>query len=313
MIVCVGEMLIDFVALNSGRIEDVGSFSRNAGGAAANVAVWLAALGQTVGFVGAVGSDGFGRYLRAALTERQVDASQVQVCAGAATTLAFVSLTAAGDRDFEFVSGADARLELNAEAEAYVSHARALHFGSVSLSREPARAATWQAVEAARNGGAIINFDATIRPALWPRAQEIAEQCWRGISAADIVKLSDEEATYLTGIGQPESALDAIAAYLGVQPRPSLIALTCGSAGSLYLHRLSGVRGQVPARAVRRVVDTTGAGDAFTAALLSSILDSGQAPSQLDEPTIIKAMRHAGIAGARAVTQRGAWPHLKRR
>ncbi len=312
MIVCIGEILIDFVALSAGRIEDVGSFSRNAGGAPANVAVWLASLGQQVGFVGAVGSDGFGRYLRSALAARRVDASRVQTCVGAATTLAFVSLTAKGERDFEFVSGADALLELNAEAAAYVSHARALHFGSVSLSREPARTATWQAVEAARNGGAIINFDVTIRLALWPRAQEIAEQCWRGIRAADIMKLSDEEAAYLTGQQQPEAALDAIAAYLGAQPRPSLIALTCGGAGSLYLHRPSGVRGSVPARTVKRVVDTTGAGDAFTAALLSSILNSGQLPAALDQPTIVKAMRRASIAGARAVTQRGAWPRVKR-
>lgn len=312
MIVCIGEILIDFVALNVGRSEDVVSFSRNAGGAAANVAVWLAALGQQVGFIGAVGGDGFGRYLRAALAQRGVDASQVQVCNAAATTLAFVSLTDAGERDFEFVSGADARLELSAAAEAYVSHARALHFGSVSLSREPARTATWRAVEASRGGEAIINFDATIRPALWPRVEEVAEQCWRGVRAADIVKLSAEEAAYLSGQEEPEAALDAIAAYLGVQPRPSLIALTCGSAGSRYLHRPSGARGHIPARTVRRVIDTTGAGDAFSAALLSSIINSGQAPAQLDEPTIVKAMRQASSAGASAVTRRGAWPRLKR-
>lgn len=311
MIVCIGEILIDFVALNRGQLEDVVSFSRNAGGAPANVAVWLAALGQAVSFVGAVGNDGFGRYLRSALAERGVDTGQIQRQAGAATTLAFVSLSAAGERDFEFVAGADALLELTEGAALAISHAHALHFGSVSLSREPARNATWQAVETARNGGAIINFDPNIRPNLWPRPQEIAEQCWRGIRAADIVKLNDDEAAELTGQQEPAAALDALASYLGAQERPSLIALTCGSSGSLYLHRPSGLRGQVPSHPVARVVDSTGAGDAFTAALLDRILHSGQSPATLTESTIVKAIQQASIAGARAITQRGAWPRRK--
>lgn len=308
MIVCIGEILIDFVALNSGRIEEVVSFSRNAGGAPANVAVWLAALGQQVGFVGAVGDDGFGRYLRGALAQRGVDTAMLQQIPAVPTTLAFVSLTTAGERDFEFFSGAHSYLQLTAAATQYVSRVRALHFGSVSLSREPARTATWQAVEAARRGGAIINFDATIRPTLWPDASEIAEQCWRGIRAADIVKLSAEEAAVLTGEQDPHTALAALARYLGEQARPSLIALTLGGEGSLYLHRPSGLRGQIPPTAVRRVVDTTGAGDAFTAGMLAAIIASEVPPAQLDEPTIRRAMQQGSRTAARVVSQRGAWP-----
>ncbi len=304
MIICIGEILIDFVASQPGRLEDAPAFIKAAGGAVANVAVWLAALDQPVAFLGAVGDDAFGRYLRSALQARGVEAGGLQLPTDSHTTLAFVSLTATGERDFSFLSGADAQFELNPLATEYIMRGDWLHFGGVSLSREPARLANWQAVALARQRGIPISFDANLRPPLWASLDEARVQLARAVREADIVKLSEVELEFLTGEVNVLSALAILQRQLlGAATR--LVTVTLGDVGSTYLLLASGEHGSVPAPAVR-AVDTTGAGDAFMAALISQLRAAGL--GALAAGSLESILEQANAAGARAVLDKGAWP-----
>lgn len=307
MIACVGELLIDFVATTTGRLEDAPSFLKAPGGAVANVAVWLAHFGQPVSFLGAVGDDAFGRYLRESLEAQGVDAGGLQVRSDATTTLAFVSLTEDGERDFSFLSGADARFELTPPLAEYISRADWLHFGGVSLSREPARCANWQAVAVARQRGISISFDANLRPSLWADIGEAGAQLRRAVRESDVVKISEVEATFLTGETDPEAALLALQRLLTGAPT-LLVALTLGEQGSFYLLPASGEIGSVPA-VPTHAVDTTGAGDAFMATLIAELRRHGS--FNLTARDLKAIFARANNSGAAAVQHKGAWPDVE--
>ena len=292
-VVCLGEILIDFVARESGvSVGEAGSFQRAMGGAPANVAVGVARLGGSAAFIGCVGDDPFGQFLAAALRAEGVAVSGLQTTATARTTLAFVSLDAAGERSFSFFRqpGADMQLAAAGLDRALLSAARIFHFGSFSLSCEPAATATRAALAQARAAGALISFDPNLRLHLWPDAAAARHAILPLIDQADLLKLSEEELPILTRDGEARSLW-----------RDSLRALivTAGPRGA----RLITATGEWewPAFAVP-TVDTTGAGDAFVAALLARLSEEPEALRQAPEETL----RFASAAGALATTARGA-------
>ena len=142
-LICVGEMVIDFLP---GTEE--GSYIRKAGGAPANVAVAVARNGLEVGFCGRVGNDDFGRFLVKTLEDNHVAVTCPKLVDEAITTMAFVSLDENGDRSFTFARkpGADICLRAEEVNEALIRDCRVFHFGTLSLTDEPARSATYKAV-----------------------------------------------------------------------------------------------------------------------------------------------------------------------
>ena len=173
-VVCLGEILVDFVAREAGvSVGEAASFQRVMGGAPANVAVGVSRLGRSSAFLGCVGDDPFGRFLTAELRAEGVDVAGLQTTAAARTSLAFVSLDAAGERSFVFFRqpGADMLLAAAQLDRARLSRARIFHFGSFSLSAEPAASATREALRLARAGGALISYDPNLRLHLWPDAE----------------------------------------------------------------------------------------------------------------------------------------------
>lgn len=302
-IICLGELLVDFVPTVTGQdLAAAELFRKAAGGAPANVAVGLARLGVSSAFIGKVGADSFGRFLAATLTQAEVDVKPLRVTDRARTALAFVSLANDGDREFLFYGGpsADMLLEVGDIDEAAIAAAKILHFGSVSLISEPARSATLHAVRLAHEHGRLVSYDPNLRLALWPDADAARAGLRLGLAHANIVKISEEEVTFLTGLADPVSGARAL-----WHEHLMLMAVTRGAQGCLWVtadaaHAVPGF----PAEAV----DTTGAGDAFMAGLLAGLLstpDIPPAPATLD-----RISRLANAAGALTTGGRGAIPSL---
>ncbi|NLG85600.1 MAG: carbohydrate kinase, partial [Firmicutes bacterium] len=271
--ITMGEALIDFIPGQVGRaLADVTDFKRAAGGAPFNVAVGLARLGVDVGFMGKLGDDVFGRFLQKVLMENGVNIEQLVFTREALTTLAFVSLKEDGERDFIFYRkpGADMQYRADEIDFGYVNKAKVFHFGSISLIDEPVRTPTRLLVEYARSKGLLVTFDPNIRLALWGSVERAMAEIKEIVPYVDLIKLNEEELETLTGIGREELNENVLAeaARQIFELGPHFVVVTLGKKGS-YLY----------SRACRclvagyefKAIDTTGAGDAFMAALLSQI------------------------------------------
>jgi len=302
-VVAHGELLIDFVPTVSGvTLLEAPAFIKAPGGAPANVAVGLARLGVSAGFMGQVGDDVFGRFLAQTLRDQGVDVSALRFSKDARTMLAFVSLRSDGERDFVFYRHPSADM-LYAPAHvdpAYVRAARVFHFGSISLISEPACAATLYAVDVARAAGVLVSYDPNLRLGLWPSAEAARAGVQRAWALAHFIKVSEEELTFLAGTDDPEKAVDIL-----WHPDLRLLVVTCGRAGCRYI--TSRFSGEVPGFSVN-VVDTTGAGDGFVAGLLKGLLDNLDALDR--EPQLRAICRYANAVGALTTTLRGAIPAL---
>ncbi|CAN7605466.1 carbohydrate kinase family protein [Paenibacillus sp. LjRoot56] len=303
-VVALGEYLIDFTPY--GRSE-AGQplFERNPGGAPVNVAAALAKLGKKTGFIGKVGSDPFGAYLRETLLDVGVSDRGLVETDEAHTTMAFVQLDADGDRSFHFARhpGADQLLRADELNHAMLGETRIFHFGSISMTAEPAYTATLKAVQFAKDKGALISYDPNWRPSLWRDEEHALEVIRVGLSLADVVKVSEEELVFLTAEQDLEKAARKLIEQYGI----TLLLVTAGGAGSFY--QMKDWWGKVESFPVL-TLDTTGAGDAFFGALLYKLLEKGKALQLWEEEELQLALRFANAAGALATTRKGAIPSL---
>ena len=304
-IICVGELLIDFLPLQSGVcFEDVSEFRRVPGGAPANVAVGTAKLGLRSAFIGRVGDDRFGKYLASVLKKNRVDISQLQYDRDARTTLAFISLPTPNTREFQFYRnpGADMKLDWKEFNNSFLQDAGILHFGSISLIEEPGRTSTYQAVGTARDAGAVISYDPNWRPMLWPSKKRAKEVISAAIPLSHIIKVSNEELELISGTSDPEKGSNII---LGMGPEICLV--TVGEKGCYFLTHKS--FGYVPAFEVD-TVDATGCGDSFVSGVLYSIIKNGIDKLTSSRLKLAESLRFASAAAAMTATQKGVIPSL---
>ena len=211
-IVTIGEVLIDLT--QTGRDErGIPQFAANPGGAPANLAVAAAKLGAQTTFIGKVGEDAFGRYLTEVLQENKVDTHYMVNDADHPTTMAVVSVDASGEREFSFYRSANADVMLCKEdiPEEALTAAKIVHFGSVSLTADPARTATLDAAARAKKLGAIITYDPNYRANLWHSEEEAIAQMKAPLPLVDILKVSDEELPLLTGTADCENGTAQLA------------------------------------------------------------------------------------------------------
>ena len=321
-----GECLVDFISVQRGKIRWLSGFKKGEkpspsgshtedrdapafipapGGAPANVAVGLALLGKEAGFIGKVGDDPFGRGLAGVLMVAGVDTKAVSFSTEARTMLAFVTRSEAGERDFVFFRhpSADMLITGGDIPDGYLSGTSFFHFGSISLIDDPARATALSLVDRARGEGALVSFDPNVRLSLWPDEATARREILSVIPRVDILKLSEEEAAFLTGEAHPKAAALSLMAM-----GPGLVAVSRGRKGSIAVTPRYAV--EVDGFAVD-VVDTTGAGDAFCAAMLAKIDEAGNSDlSALSDLDLITIFRFANAAGAIAVTRPGAIPAL---
>jgi fructokinase len=306
-----GEALVDFFPTETGiPLAEVEIFQRQLGGAPANVAVGLARLGLRTGLMTLVGPDEFGRFVRARLAKEGIDVAAVGTHAKAKTGVTFVSVARDGQRSFLFFRhpSADQMIAPADVDPAQVARARLFHFGSSTLSREPARAATLLALDAALQRSAVISCDPNLRPHLWEDPREAVALLDALFPKIDLLKVSDDELAPLAGTGDPEAGARALA---GKGAR--LVIVTLGARGC-YFHAPSG-SGFVDGERLP-IVDTTGAGDGFVAGMIASLmpyLRTGETVADLDEATIRAACALGNKVGARAATALGATTGLPRK
>uniref|UniRef100_A0A2N9FMZ2 fructokinase n=1 Tax=Fagus sylvatica TaxID=28930 RepID=A0A2N9FMZ2_FAGSY len=267
LVVCFGEMLIDFVPTVSGvSLAESPAFKKAPGGAPANVAVGIARLGGFAAFIGKVGEDEFGYMLADILKQNNVDNSGMRFDPHARTALAFVTLRSDGEREFMFYRNpsADMLLRENEIDASLIKRASIFHYGSISLIEEPCRSAHLAAMDIAKKSGCILSYDPNLRLPLWPSAEAAREGIMSIWNQSDITKISEEEVTFLTGGDDPYD--DDVVLKKFFHPNLKLLLVTEGAQGCRYYTKE--FKGRVVGVKVD-AVDTTGAGDAFVGGILN--------------------------------------------
>lgn len=298
-IIALGEILIDFTPVKDtdGKVR----FEQNAGGAPANVLAAVAKLGMKTGFVGCVGADQFGDFLIDFLKRCDIDCSYVKVSKKYNTTLAFVHLKDDGDRDFSFYRhpGADLMIAEEDITEAMFHDPKVFHFGSLSMTDEPARSATLKAIRLAKDNGCIISYDPNLRPMLWSSLEDAKDRILSVMDDVDILKISDEELLFLTG----KSDVDKGSKLLYDLFKIPLILVTLGANGcalrqSTYYDVVDGIKVEA--------VDTTGAGDSHLGAMLYQIMQLNKNPGDIPFESLLKFAGFANYMAAYVTTRFGS-------
>ena len=298
-VVAMGELLIDFTCVSKDG-EGYPTMAAHPGGAPANFLAALAKFGTSAALLGKVGNDAFGKLLVGTLDQAGIGTSGIIMADDVFTTLAFVTLDETGNREFSFSRkpGADTCLsydELNMEL---IDNAKVFHFGTLSLTNEPARTTTYKAVEYAKNAGKLITYDPNLRKPLWKDLEEAKKQLIWGMTMADVVKISDEEVEFLWGLGVEEGA-DYILKNFGVK----LVFVTCGAEGCYFKNAVAS--GKVPSLKNIKVVDTTGAGDIFGGSAVYKLLQTGKAPETLNEDELREVVTFACTSAGLSTTKPG--------
>ena len=298
-VIALGELLIDFT---ENGISENGNplLEANPGGAPCNVLAMLQNLGKKTAFIGKVGKDAFGKYLAETVEQIGIDITGLVQDVEIPTTLAFVHTAADGDRSFSFYRNPGADMMLTKDEVDYnkIDEAKLFHFGTLSMTHDGVREATKQAVARAKEKGLLISFDPNYRPLLWKDAETAKEMMRYGFSVCDILKISDDEITFVTGKDTIEEAITAFCALY----QPKLMSVTCGKNGSIVIYN-----GQkVPCGAHIRpdTIETTGAGDTFMACMLNFVLEHGV--EDLSESDLLEMQKFAGTAASLITTRRGA-------
>lgn len=298
-LIAIGEALIDFIPKEKGvKLSEVVNFERHCGGAPANVAATYAYLGGNAKMLTKLGVDAFGDFIIKTLNEKGVDTSIILRTDKANTSLAFVSLDSSGDRDFAFYRkpGSDMLLE-SKELDKSWFEGNILHFCSVDLVECPMKYAHITAIEYTKKSGGIISFDPNLRFPLWEDKNELKKTVLEFCRYADIIKVSDDEAEFLTG--SPDLKTGAkILLDLGAK----IVIITRGKEGAFALTNSYDITTR--AIVVDKVVDTTGAGDIFIGSFLYYI-DKNNISFD-NEEGIRVAMNFAGKASALSVQVKGA-------
>ncbi len=271
----IGELLIDFMPLERASFKDTAQFERKAGGAPANVCVQATKLGVNTAYLTKVGKDGFGDFLIETLNREGVDISHISQSDDYATSLAFVSLSEEGEREFVFFRKAAADLHFTEDdfKDVEFCEGDALEYGSVALQTEVAKCTHRYLIDKAKKAGALIFFDPNLRFNLYKDKEELKDIVKEFASYADVIKVGDDELEFLTG----KSGEEAVEAMFGGNLKLLLVTLG-GKGAKLYLS--DGRRASCAGYKVA-TVDTTGAGDSFFGAFIAQLISCGATAKNL--------------------------------
>ena len=298
-VVALGELLIDFAPVST---DEAGypTLKAQPGGAPGNFLAALQKYGCTTALMGKVGEDAFGNLLVNTLDKLGISTKGILKDPAVFTTLAFVTLDATGNREFSFARkpGADTCLRTEELDTSLLDDCKVFHFGTLSLTGEPARSATRAAVAYAKEHGKLISFDPNLRKPLWDSEEAAKEQIEWGLRQADIVKISDEEIEFLWGISPEEGAQKLLKEY-GV----SLVYATLGPKGCHFANAQGS--GEVASPSGVHVIDTTGAGDIFGGSAMSRFLKLNKAPGELTVEEMRAVTRFACCAATLSTQTHG--------
>ena len=302
-VVALGELLIDFAA-KSKDPDGYPTMAANPGGAPGNFLAALNVYGKKTAFLGKVGADTFGHLLLGTLQRAGIDTRGVVIDPDYFTTLAFVTFDRAGDRSFSFARkpGADSQLRWEDMVIGLMDEARVFHFGTLSLTDEPVRTATQKAVTYAKQTGKLISCDPNLRVPLWRSEEEAREQMLWSLQQADVVKISDNEVSFLWACS-PEEGAEKLLREFDVK----LAMVTLGAEGCLL--RTKNACFRAPAPKVHPV-DTTGAGDIFGGSAMARFLDLEKDPDALTRDDLSYIGTYALMAASLSTERSGGIPSI---
>lgn len=298
-VVALGELLIDFTCQSMDQ-DGYPTMAAHPGGAPANFLAALAKFGAKTALLGKVGADAFGAMLTGTLQKAGIDTRGLISDEKVFTTLAFVTLDERGERTFSFARkpGADTCLHSEEVAFELIDQTKVFHFGTLSLTHEPARSATIAAVEYAKSHEKLITFDPNLRKPLWDDLEQAKEQMLWGLDQADVVKISDDEVDFLFGLSPEEGAV-----HILEQHSVKLVFVTCGGEGCFFRNQKA--HGHIPSLSGIQVVDTTGAGDIFGGSAVWKLLQSQKAPQDLNEQELRDIVTFACTSAGLSTTRPG--------
>ncbi|MFI3205927.1 MAG: carbohydrate kinase [Clostridia bacterium] len=295
-----GEILIDFTYIKDSE-ENQKLFAQNAGGAPANVLVCATKLGCQTAFLGKVGKDMHGDFLRKTLENENVNVNGLISDENYFTTLAFVDLNDKGERSFSFARkhGADTFMKVNEIDLETIKNSKIFHIGSLSLTTEFIKGTTLYAVVKAKESGTILSYDPNYRASLWESREKAEKEIRLIIPFADIMKISDEECELVTGKKDPELA----AKYL-IEQGVQIVCVTLGENGVLVANKKNSM--QVSGFKPKQVADTTGAGDSFWGAFLSKVVKTGKDLDKIPFENLCNFAKFANATASLCVEKTGA-------
>lgn len=298
-VIAIGELLIDFTC-KSTDADGYPTMEAHPGGAPANFLAALNKYGAKTALLGKVGKDTFGKLLLTTLKNAGIDCAGMVEDDSVFTTMAFVTLDETGDREFAFARkpGADTQIRFEEIDLSMLENTKVFHFGTLSLTDEPAKEATQKCVAYAKSKGAMITFDPNLRKPLWKDLADAKKQMLWGLQQSDVVKISDEEVEFLFGLS-PEAGAAHILNICGVK----LVFVTCGAEGCYFSN--GSAKGHVPGISGIHVKDTTGAGDIFGGSAVSQLLKLGKAPEELSEQQLRQIVDFACTAAGLSTTRPG--------
>lgn len=295
-VITIGESMIMMVADQTDSLQFVTNYTRKLAGAESNVAIALARLGHSVGWISALGEDPFGRYIRNTIRGEGVDTSQVHFSEEYQTGLLVKELNEAGDPLVYYYrsNSAASRITPDILADEYFQGARILHItGIFPALSATCRETVFRAIDKAREHKMLVSFDPNFRRQLWSEDQ--ARSTLLAIAArADVVLPGISEARILTGQTEWPAVADFFHQY-----GSSHVVMKNGPDGAFFSHRTSSgsvETGYQQGFPVKVVVDTVGAGDGFAAGVLSGLLE--------DLP-LQECVRRGTAIGSMAVRVRG--------
>ncbi len=298
-VIALGELLIDFTE-NGTSSSGNPILEANPGGAPCNVLAMLTNLGKKTGFIGKVGKDAFGDYLIETVKSIGIDTKNLLQDEEVPTTLAFVHTAPDGDRSFSFYRnpGADMMLKTEDIDFSEITRAKVFHFGTLSMTHKEIREATKKAVSHAKENGMLISFDPNLRPLLWKDLSVAKEMMEYGFSQCDILKIADDEITFVTGKDNIPDAIDEFVKKY----KPTLMCVTLGKEGSIAIYKDMMIKS--PGRLRDNTIETTGAGDTFMACVINYVLEHDI--NSLTEDDLAKMQEFAGNAASLITTRKGA-------
>jgi fructokinase len=300
-VTALGELLIDFTPQGTSENGNY-LFEANPGGAPCNVLAAMARLGKKTAFIGKVGNDSFGLFLKDTLKRLDIDTRGLCLSCEYFTTLAFVTLDKDGNRSFAFSrnNSADVMLDKAEVDEEIIKASKIFHCGTLSLTHPVSRAATLKALNTAKDNGVLISADPNLRLPLWKKESEAKAAIDFVLNYADIIKISDYEIEFMYGkINITEGARRVYEKY-----NPKILFVTCGKEGAYLLK--DDVIIHHPCYDSVATVDTTGAGDCFCGAALAKLLDYSLDFSALTEENMRDILRYSNAAASLVTARYGA-------
>lgn len=302
-VVALGELLIDFACLSTDG-DGYPTMAAHPGGAPANFLAALTKYGAKTALLGKVGTDAFGKMLTDTLAKAGIETRGIVADENVFTTLAFVTFDDQGDRKFSFARkpGADTCLRFEELDLSLIDQAKVFHFGTLSLTDEPVKTATEQAVHYAKERGKWITFDPNLRKPLWKSLDDARAAMLWGLHQADFVKISDEEVEFLWGCDEKEAGKKLLTEF-GVK----LALITMGPKGAYLVNETASAYAASPKV---NPVDTTGAGDICGGSAVSQILRIGKPMETLNEEELSQIVRFASTAASLSTEKPGGIPAI---